>query len=198
MQDLKVVFNQPDTLRGELRVFSSDLLSPASPQQYWEMRFLACFFSLGCVACAVWVEVSSGNSPCYCRVFFRQTSKSELGDRWWQSLQAGQGPTYWRQILFSVFTCCGVVGEASLKWNWMEVCCKELDEALYFFHALWQVVNFGSALLSLDRVCFPRRVSHSHRMVPLSQCSWVCARLCAQRPAGLGFASERQVRNWHG
>lgn len=52
-----------------------------------------------------------------------------------------------------------MVGEASLKGKWMEVCSKELDAALYFFHALSQVVIFwhctaltGQGLLSKESI----------------------------------------------
>lgn len=72
-----LVSHQPDSPRGEWRVFGSDLLLTASPQQVsivplphlaMGMRSLAPFSSLGCVAYAVGVEV--GSSPWYCWFVF--------------------------------------------------------------------------------------------------------------------------------
>lgn len=88
-------------------MFGSDLLLPASPRQYWEMRPLTPLFSLGCVACAGRVEVSSGNSPCYCRfsffLFFDKHPRGNLntgGDRAFKQVRVH----HTEETFYSVFS----------------------------------------------------------------------------------------------
>lgn len=57
-----------------------------------------------------------------------------------------------------------VIGETSLKWNWVEFAIRNWIKLLVCFPALGQVVIFffflfGAALFSLHRLCLPRRVA---------------------------------------
>lgn len=153
VQDLKTVFYQAGIPRGEVREFGSDLLLPASPQQESIVPSppssneadVSCTF-LFPVVCGLhsWSWGSHWMQPLVLLVcFWLATPKSELSLEiwWWQSLQAGQGPSNWREVLLSVFSCCRVAEETSLKWNMVEVCSKELDETS-FSPVLWQVVCF--------------------------------------------------------
>lgn len=54
---------------------------------------------------------------------------------------------------------------------------------------------FGTALLSLDRICFPRSVSDLAWNGPFVPVQLGLCEALSQPLAGLGFASERRVRN---